>query len=103
MSDRQPDPRTARRGLATVAFLKARFDAGKDHLDMFQPFVEDAIRHYETDDIELDGIRGAVRASTGLRVPAQILKTLLRRAAKKQLLTRAGGRYLRTPHQEEGS
>lgn len=103
MSDHQPNHHNARRGLATVAFLKARFDAGKDHLDMFQPFVEDAIRHYETDDIELDGIRGAVRASTGLRVPAQILKTLLRRAAKKRLLTRAGGRYLRTPHQEEDS
>ena len=85
-------------GLATVAFLKARFDAGKDHLDLFQPFVDEAIRHYKTDDIDLDGIRGAVRASTGLRIPAQLLKTLLQRAAKKKLLTRGGGRYLRSPH-----
>ena len=89
----------ARDGLATVAFLKARFDAGKDHLDMFQPFVDEAIRHYKTDDIDLDGIRGAVRSSTGLRIPAQLLKTLLRRATKRKLLTRGGGRYLRSPHQ----
>ena len=83
MSPRQTNHVTPRDGLATVAFLKARFDAGKDHLDMFQPFVDEAIRQYKTDDIDLDGIRGAVRASTGLRIPAQILKTLLRRAAKK--------------------
>lgn len=99
MNPRRTNNVAPRDGLATVAFLKARFDAGKDHLDMFQPFVDDAIRHYKTDDIDLDGIRGAVRASTGLRIPAQLLKTLLRRAAKKKLLTRGGGRYLRSPHQ----
>ena len=79
--------KNARRGLATIAFLKARFDAGMDHLDMFQPFVEDAIRHYEEDDIDVAGVQGAVRDLTGLSIPADIVKTLLRRAAKKGLLT----------------
>ena len=93
--------KNARRGLATIAFLKARFDAGMDHLDMFQPFVEDAIRHYEEDDIDVAGVQGAVRDLTGLSIPADIVKTLLRRAAKKGLLTRGGGRYLRTQHYDE--
>ena len=86
----------ARRGLATIAFLKARFDAGMDHLDMFQPFVEDAVRRSTTDDIELTGIRREIRDWTGLSIPTDVVKTLLQRAAKKKLLTRAGGRYLRT-------
>ena len=88
-------PASARRGLATIAFLKAQFDAGKDHLEMFQPFIVDAIRNYEVDDIEVPGIQTAVRTSTGLRIPAEIVKTLLSRAKKKGLLIRHGGRFIR--------
>ena len=85
----------ARRGLATIAFLKARFDAGMDHLGMFQPFVEDAIRAAEVDEIELSTVQRSVRDTTGLYIPTDIVKTLLRRAARKGLLTRRGGRYFR--------
>ena len=100
MSNDKFDSR-ARRGLATIAFLKARFDAGKDQLDLFQPLVDDAIRHYKTDDLELGGVQRAVHAATGVSLSSDILRTLLRRAAKRGLLTRRGGRYLRTPHQSE--
>jgi len=86
----------SQRGLATIAFLKARFDAGADHLSMFQPFVEDAIHNSPSDSIELTDVRDAVRASTGLFIPTDILKTLLRRATKAGLLSRQGGRFLRT-------
>lgn len=101
MTDGQAQDHTAHRGLATVAFLKARFDAGKDHFGLFQPFVEDAIRHYETDDINVGGLQKAIRASTGLRIPVQVLKTLLRRAVNQQMLTRIGGNYRRTPNQAD--
>ena len=83
------------RGLATVAFLKARFDAGADHLGMFQPVVENAIRNSQSDSIELAAVRAAIRASTGLYIPTDIVKTLLRRATRAGLLTREGGRFLR--------
>ena len=86
----------ARRGLATIAFLKARFDAGMDHLGMFQPFVEDAIRAAEVDEVELSTVQRSVRETTGLYIPTDIVKTLLRRAARKGLLTRRGGRYFRS-------
>lgn len=86
----------ARRGLATIAFLKARFDAGMDHLGMFQPFVEEAIRVAEVDEIELPMVQRLVRETTGLYIPTDIVKTLLRRAARKRLLTRRGGRYFRS-------
>ena len=58
--------------------------------------VEDAVRRSTTDDIELTGIRREIRAWTGLSIPTDVVKTLLQRATKKKLLTRAGGRYLRT-------
>ena len=94
----------ARRGLATIALLKARFDAGmKGHLDMFQPFVEDAIRRCKEDDIEVSSIHAAVRDLTGLRIPAGIIKTLLKRAKKKGLLIREGGRFLRKLNYDEDS
>lgn len=88
-------PTHVRRGLATVAFLKAQFDTGAGHLELFQPFVDDAIVHLETDTIELAAVQGFVR-NTGLNIPAPIIKTLLKRAKKKDLLTWTGGRYLRT-------
>ena len=87
---------SARRGLATIAFLKARFDAGMDHLGMFQPFVEDAIRSADSDEIELSAVQRLVHEATGLAIPTGIVKSLLRRAAKKGLLTRGGGRYFRS-------
>ena len=86
---------SVRRGVATIAFLKARFDAGMDHLGMFQPFVEHAIRKIDSDDIELSAVQRSVEDSTGLSIPTNIVKTLLRRAAKRGLLTRNGGRYFR--------
>ena len=87
---------SARRGLATIAYLKARFDAGMDHLGMFQPFVEDAIRVADADGIELSVVQRLVREATGLSIPTDVVKTLLRRAAKRGLLTRSGGRYFRS-------
>ena len=86
----------ARRGLATIAFLKAQFDEGRNHLDMFQPFVEDAIQNYSSDEIDIPGVQSAIRESAGLKIPGDILKLLLRRATKRGLLTRVGGRFLRT-------
>ena len=93
----------ARRGLATIAFLKARFDAGMDHLGMFQPFVEDAIRMAGSDEIELSLVQRLVRETTGLSIPADVIKSLLRRAAKKGLLTRGGGRYFRSQPLQENT
>ena len=47
------------------------------------------------------GVQGAVRDSSGLSIPVGIVKTLLQRARKKGLLTRQGGRFLRTPNNDE--
>ena len=31
------------KGLATLALLKTRFDEGRDHLELLEPFVADAV------------------------------------------------------------
>ena len=93
----------ARRGLATVAFLKAQFDEGTDRLTMFQPIVEEAIRQYGKDDVDLIGLAQTVQKSTGILIPTEVLKTLLQRARKKNLLTRQGGRFLRIQNNEDSS
>lgn len=93
----------ARRGLATVAFLKAQFDERMDRLAMFQPIVEEAIRQYEKDDVDLVGLAQMVQKSTGILIPTEVLKTLLQRATKKNLLTRQGGRYLRIQSNDDSS
>ena len=92
----------ARRGLATIAFLKARFDEGMDHLDMFQPFVDDAVKHLPRTDIEIADVVHKIRESTGLLVPSETVKTLLRRSVRKGVLERHGGRYFRRQDHGEG-
>ena len=87
--------KTTRRGLATIAFLKARFDEGRDQLDLFQPLVVEEIRRYRKDDIDLPGFRAAVRASTGVLIPTEYLRTLLLRAEKNKMVTRKAGRFWR--------
>ena len=74
-----------------------------DHLGLFQPFVEDAIRTVDSDEIDLSVIQQMVREATGLSVPTDIVKSLLRRAAKKGLLTRGGGRYFRSEPLQEST
>lgn len=93
--------REAHLGLATIAFLKARFDAGMDHLDMLEPFVEDAIEVIKQDDIAINDVMNVIRSSAGLNIPAETTKTLLRRAARKGLVRRKGGRYFRTGRTSE--
>ena len=93
------DLNSARRGLATIALLKARFDEGLDHLKMFQPFVDDAIYRYEADDIDVPGIQKAIQESVGLLIPAEITMTLLTRARKTgnfEALWRVGSSALQT-------
>lgn len=87
--------RTAAKGLATLALLKAHFDSGKDHIEMFVPLLLDAINAHPSGDFALEEIRDLVEARHGLRIPAPPLRTILSRAVKHGSLRREGGRYFR--------
>ncbi len=86
---------SATKGLATLALLKAHFDSGKDHIEMFVPFLLDAINAHPSGDFALDDVRDLVETRHGLRIPSPPLRTILSRAVKHGTLRREGGRYFR--------
>ncbi|HXC67465.1 MAG TPA: hypothetical protein VN638_08600, partial [Nitrospiraceae bacterium] len=55
----------AAKGLATLALLKANFDAGKDHIEMFVPLVLDAIGAHSANDFALEDVREVLGSRHG--------------------------------------
>ena len=86
---------SASRGLATLALLKTNFDEGHDHIDMFQPFLIDAISGLDKDDFQAEEIKNAMLSRHGLAVPSHTLRTLLKRTSRCGLVRREYGRYFR--------
>lgn len=83
------------KGLATLALLKANFDSGKDHIEMFMPFVLDSVGAHSASDFALEDLRPLLESRHGLRIPSTTLRTILSRAVKRGALRREGGRYFR--------
>ena len=83
------------RGLATFAFLKARFDEQADHIDMFMPLVEDAIANMPTDLFSALEVKKLLHQRHGIVIPQNILITLLNRAKHRGLVQRESGNYIR--------
>jgi hypothetical protein len=93
--------RLATRGLATVALLKVNFDAGRDHIGMFEPFVLDTISSTEIDVFSAEAMRDAVRTRHQFTLPLNALRTLLGRAVTGGYLRREAGRYFKTDRQPD--
>jgi hypothetical protein len=76
--------------------LKVNFDAGRDHIAMFEPFVRDAVATHSSDDMDAKQMIELVRDRHGLKLPINTVRTLLLRIVRQGYLTREGGRYFRT-------
>lgn len=87
---------TATRGLATVALLKVNFDAGHDHIAMFEPFIVDALSHTDAEAFTTEEFRDLIADRHQLSLPVNTLRTLLGRSVRKSYLRREAGRYFRT-------
>lgn len=85
------------RGLATVALLKANFDAGRDYVGMFEPFVIDAIVHCGRQDFTTEELRSEVRARHELTLPIPALSVLLTRVTRNGFVRREAGRFFLIP------
>jgi cell division protein ZapA (FtsZ GTPase activity inhibitor) len=83
------------KGLVTVALLKSQYDARQDHVEMFQPFLLDALNSLKHDDFTVETIQVGFRERHGLCVPTPALQILLTRAKKSGYVRRDGGRYFR--------
>src|SRR5689334_20104104 len=84
------------KGLATVALLKTRLDAGHDHLALFEPLILDALLHLTTQDFIAQDIKAVLNERTGIFLPVSAVQTLLGRCTRRGLVTRQGGRFFRT-------
>ncbi len=87
---------TTPRGLATLAMLKTRYDEGRDHLSLFEPFVQDAAARLIQTDFVVADIRSAIERDHGISLPSDTLKTLLGRFVTAKSLRRDAGRYFKT-------
>jgi len=83
------------RGLATVALLKARFDEGVDHIDMFMPLVIETISSIPSNSFTVADIQESLQQRHGLAIPQNTLITLLKRATSKGVVRREFSRYVR--------
>lgn len=95
-------PHTLPRSAATLAMLKALHDSGKDHIEMFQPFVLHAVASLPTDDFVTADLQPVLEQVLGLKVPLETLQTLLTRAVHRNQVRRDGGRYFRNTAALEG-
>lgn len=91
------------RGLATLALLQVSYDAGKDYLSMYSPFVLDTIRVLEDDGFSTAQLQEALRERHSFHMPTDPLKRVLSRAKKNGQVKRQGGRYFRTKNIYRGS
>lgn len=89
----QSDHAAKVKGLTTVALLKANYDAGMDYLEMYMPFVTEAIVCLSKREFNTAEIRDQLDHLFGLIIPLEIIKTLLKRAVKKKYVRREGGKY----------
>jgi hypothetical protein len=81
------------RGLATLALLKTRFDEGRDHLGLFEPFLLDALAHCGTDNVLPADTCKLVATRSGLEIPLDTARSVLGRLARRDILRRDGGRF----------
>lgn len=84
------------RGLATIALLKALYDTGRDHIDMFVPFVKDAIPRMAGPTFTPTELKLAITTQHGLAIPEHTIETILSRLTRKKLVEKEHGAYRAT-------
>ncbi len=85
----------AERVIASLAVLKVNWDAGRDYIDNFVPFVVECIRTARDPEVSLPELQTDILSTFGLRIPQTALKTILKRAFKAGYLKRSEGIYIR--------
>lgn len=76
----------------TYALVKSFYDAGKDYIDCFAPFVAQALS--EGAAAHLADIQASIKQRAGITIPQYTLKTILRRSKKRGYVDSLGhGQY----------
>jgi predicted transcriptional regulator len=86
-------PKVAVGGLVTVAYLKARLDEGEDHLGIYMPLLYDVLNFVPNRHFTAAEVQEVLAARHGVAMPQETVMSLLKRAARKQVVTRDAGRF----------
>ncbi len=81
--------------IPSLAILKVNWDAGKDYIENFVPFIAECLRTAPHTEVSLPELQTAVAEKFGLRIPQGALNTVLRRAARRGFAERTEGIYRR--------
>lgn len=80
------------RAIASLAVLRVNWDEeGRDYLENFSPFLNEALRASEDDRVSLPDVTTRIRGLVGFEVPQGVVKTLLRRAARRKYVRAQNG------------
>jgi hypothetical protein len=79
--------------LASLAILKVNFDRDQDYISNFVPFVAEVLRRHAPQAVALADVQAGVEDGFGLCIPQGALNTILRRMARRKLVTISLGTY----------
>jgi len=79
--------------LTSLAMLKVNIDQGRDYLDYLVPFVVQVLADSNPESVTDQLVRELVARHFGLEIPERTVQLVLRRLARKRLLTRGDGKY----------
>jgi hypothetical protein len=89
-----PHAETGDRILTSLAILKANWDeTQRSYLDNFLPFIADCMNAFETDEVTAAQLSRQMVERFRIPLPDGVIQTLLRKAARQGLGTRAHGRF----------
>jgi len=75
--------------------LKVNWDAGRDYIDNFVPFVAECLRAAPQPEVSLPELQGAISDTFDLKIPQGALSTILKRAVKRGYVERIQRIYRR--------
>ena len=81
--------------ITSLAILKVNWDHHQDFIDNFIPFIQKCLLSAANEEVSLEQLQGCMKTSFGLKIPAGALKTILKRCAKRGLVSREHGIYRR--------
>ena len=81
--------------LTSLAILKANWDRGQDYIENFVPFIAQALVQRPHAEVSLPMLQEIVRQEFGLNIPQGPLKTILRRAARRNYVKHSQHVYIR--------
>ncbi len=80
------------RTLAALAIIKENWNADRDYLSNFEPFVFDALRRLPPGvPVETPSVVRAVGSDFGVQMPQGVVETLLKRATRRGMLAKGAG------------